>query len=272
MSMDLSGIKMLVTDMDGTLLDSKGAVSTEFFELFSELKKLDVLFVAASGRQYFSIRHKLAAIENDIHIIAENGGMTLHQGVELASVIMQPEQVAMVLEGCKDITDCYTILCGKKGAYIKTDDAEFLETLAEYYNQFTVVDDLATITDDQFMKIAIYHGAGSEANLYPSLKHLEDRLSVKVSAEHWLDISLDSTNKGNALEALQNKFGITQDETIAIGDYNNDLEMLTKATYSFAMENAHPNVKKAANYSTKSNDNNGVEYIMQQVIAAKKQR
>ncbi len=255
--------------MDGTLLNSEGLVSTEFFELFKELKSLDVLFVAASGRQYYSIRHKLGTIEKDIHIIAENGGMTLHQGVELASVVMTQDNVIMILDSCKQIEECYIVLCGKKGAYIHRSQQEFINTLAEYYNQFTVVDDLYAIEEDEIMKIAIYHNDGSETNLYPHLKHLESHLSVKVSAANWLDVSLHQTNKGNALELLQKEYDITQDETVAIGDYNNDLEMLTKAHYSFAMENAHPNVKKAANYTTKSNDENGVEYIMQKIIKAK---
>lgn len=57
---------------------------------------------------------------------------------------------------------------------------------------------------------------------------------------------------------------------MVFGDYNNDLEMMTTAKYSFAMQNAHPNVKAVANYTTKSNNENGVEYILQKMIDAKK--
>ena len=53
---------------------------------------------------------------------------------------------------------------------------------------------------------------------------------------------------------------------MVFGDYNNDLEMLQLADFSFAMANAHPNVKKTANYSTKSNDELGVESILEKVI------
>ena len=53
---------------------------------------------------------------------------------------------------------------------------------------------------------------------------------------------------------------------MAFGDYHNDLEMLNIAKYSFAMENAHPDVKEIANHETLSNDELGVEYILAKVL------
>ena len=58
---------------------------------------------------------------------------------------------------------------------------------------------------------------------------------------------------------------------MVFGDYNNDIEMLELAHFSYAMQNAHPNIIKAANYSTKTNNENGVEYILEKLIEAKEQ-
>ncbi len=69
---------------------------------------------------------------------------------------------------------------------------------------------------------------------------------------------------------LQNQLNILKEETMVFGDYNNDLKMLELADFSFAMENAHPNVKNVANYQTKSNDEQGVEFILEQVIKSRK--
>ena len=71
------------------------------------------------------------------------------------------------------------------------------------------------------------------------------------------------------MQLVQQKLGISKEETMVFGDFNNDLEMLACADYSFAMENAHPNVKKIANYSTKSNDEFGVEFVLEQLLKAK---
>ena len=73
--MDLSKVKLVVSDMDGTLLNSKGEVSALFFDLFKKLQKQNILFCAASGRQYHSIVNKLATIKDEIYVIAENGAI-----------------------------------------------------------------------------------------------------------------------------------------------------------------------------------------------------
>jgi hypothetical protein len=77
--MNLSKVKLVVSDMDGTLLNSKGEVSPLFFTLFTKLQKHQIHFCAASGRQYNSIVHKLAPIKENITIIAENGGIVKQQ-------------------------------------------------------------------------------------------------------------------------------------------------------------------------------------------------
>lgn len=119
----------------------------------------------------------------------------------------------------------------------------------------------------EILKIAIYHNESSEKYIYPKVAHLEGELKVKVSGENWVDISSPDAHKGHALKKVQELNGISPEETMVFGDYNNDLEMMALAKFSFAMENAHPNVKEAANYHTDSNDDFGVEKILQLMLA-----
>ena len=81
--MNLSNVKLVVTDMDGTLLNSKHEVSPLFFEQFEQLKAKNIQFVAASGRQYHSILDKLKSIKEHITIVAENGAYVVKNGEEL---------------------------------------------------------------------------------------------------------------------------------------------------------------------------------------------
>lgn len=270
--MDLSNIKLVATDMDGTLLNSRGEVSQSFYHLFEELRALDVTFVAASGRQYYSIIHKLNAIKDDIMVIAENGALTMHKDEELQTTEIDRETYVELLDISKKLEGSQVILCGRKKAYIEDYGQDFRHMLDEFYGRYEVVEDLYQVLDDQYLKIAICNQNGSEEYLYPALKHLENRLKVKVSGKVWLDLSHNNANKGYALKNLQQKLDIAPQETMVFGDYNNDLEMMSQATYSFAMQNAHPNVKAVANYSTKSNDENGVEYMLTKMIAAKKSK
>ena len=263
--MDLSQVKMVVTDMDGTLLNSAHEVSERFFELFQELQKRKILFVAASGRQYNSIVDKLYPIKDDIIVIAENGGLVMYKEAELLATILATDKRNDVLGILQGVEKIHPVLCGKQNAYLTGHSPSFIALLRQYYSEFEIVEDLEQV-DDEILKIAIYHFESSERFIYPSVKHLEPGLKVKVSGQHWVDISSPNANKGFALQQVQERFGIKPNETMVFGDYNNDLEMLAMADFSFAMKNAHPNVLEVANYTTTSNDDFGVERILEKLL------
>lgn len=263
--MDFSKIKMVVTDMDGTLLNSNHEVSDQFFELFKVLKSKGILFVAASGRQYNSIIDKLESIKDDIIVIAENGGFAMEQEIELLATPLTKNHVLEILKTLDQIPNIHPVLCGKNKAYLSNKSDKFAKKLGEYYTEFEILDNLNDF-NSEVIKIAIYHFESSEQHIYPFVKHFEEQLKVKVSGENWLDISNMNAHKGFALEKVMKSYNIKSDEVMVFGDYNNDLEMLALSDYGFAMENAHPNVKKAAKYSTLSNDENGVEHILKLLI------
>lgn len=251
--------------MDGTLLNSKHEVSSKFFLLFEELKKRDIKFVAASGRQYNSIVDKLDAIKDDIIVVAENGAFVKRQEQELLATPLNYATIKNTIELLKNVEGIHPVLCGKNNAYINGNSDDFVNKLREYYSEFSILNDIASY-DGEVLKIAIYHFESSEKYIYPLVNHLESELKVKVSGENWLDISHMNANKGYALQHIQEKFGISRQETMVFGDYNNDLEMLAMADFSFAMANAHPNVTAAANFKTKSNDEYGVETVLEQLL------
>ena len=86
--MDFSKVKLVVSDMDGTLLNSNHEVSPEFVSIFKQLQKHNITFVAASGRQYPSMAEKLHMMKDAIYIIAENGGITKHKEKVLGALAL----------------------------------------------------------------------------------------------------------------------------------------------------------------------------------------
>jgi Cof subfamily protein (haloacid dehalogenase superfamily) len=178
---------------------------------------------------------------------------------------MEPNLTRDILKRVKKLPNVLAILCGKKSAYIDNDDPAFVERLSMYYDEYTVVNNLLHVNDDDFLKIAICDLAGAEQNSYPHFLEYKNDLQVKVSGNVWLDLSHKSAHKGKALDVVQKKFGIAREHTMVFGDYLNDLEMMGEAHFSFAMENAHPEVKNAAKFMTSSNDNRGVLDILEQL-------
>lgn len=265
--MTTTNIKLIATDMDGTLLRSDHSLSPEFETIYTALKAHNILFVPASGRQYYSIINYFPAMKNDLAIIAENGTYVTYKGEELFVDELNRDIVHSIIKEVRKIEGAHLVLAGKNAAYVESTDAEFLDYFKNYYDKNCWVEDLTKIKNEQFIKIAVQHNGGTEQFVYPKLINFEQHnLKVVVSGEVWLDIMNTKSNKGVALKALMDKLDIKSEEIMVFGDFMNDLEMLSLTKNSYAMENAHQLVKDNANYSAPSNDENGVIQIIKQYL------
>ncbi|MDN5304948.1 MAG: hypothetical protein PWP46_1834 [Fusobacteriaceae bacterium] len=258
-------VKLIATDMDGTLLNNNHEIDKEFWDVLDEIKKKKILFCIASGRQYYNLLERFHDHKDDILFIAENGNYVAYKGEEIFSNSIDKNIIPEFIELVRKIDECYIVLCGKKSAYVENNYEPFLNEVRKYYAKYEIVDDLEKI-DDDILKVAIYDFKGSEHNVYPHFKKFEDKYKVVVSAKHWLDIMIPNGNKGVAIQQVQKKYNITKEETMAFGDYLNDLEMLENSGYSYAMENAHPKLKEIAKYIAQSNENNGVVKALKEVL------
>lgn len=255
---DNSMIKLIASDMDGTLLDGNGKLNEEFFHVFKKLKKNNIIFAAASGRQYFNLAENFKPVKDDMLFICENGTYVLHKDKELYSNVLDKSYVDALIEHGRTIEGCELVLCGKKSAYIEKSYEKFITEVEKYYFKYTIVDDLTTV-DDDILKVTLCDFLGAKENSNNIISPTWGaKLHVAVSGQIWLDITNKGANKGVALEHVQEKLNVSYGETMVFGDYYNDLEMLKKAHYSFAMENAPEEVKESSNFVAKSNINNGV--------------
>ncbi|WP_312077373.1 Cof-type HAD-IIB family hydrolase [Chryseobacterium sp.] len=255
----MNDIRMIVTDMDGTFLNSKYEVSPDFPKIYQELKKRNILFVPASGRQMSGITKYFGDIENEIGFIAENGGYVIYQNKEVFADSLSQNSIAQIIKTIREIPDARAVLSAKESSYYESNDQAFVDYFTRYYTKNEKKEDLTQHIDDSIFKIAVYHPVSSEEFLYPILKKFENEdLAIVVSGKNWVDIMNKHTNKGIAIEKLQKSLNISPSQTMAFGDYLNDIEMLKNAEYSFAMKNAHPSVKEAAKFEACSNDHFGV--------------
>jgi Cof subfamily protein (haloacid dehalogenase superfamily) len=265
--MDFSQIKLVVSDMDGTLLNSKGNVSNKFFSLFEKLQEKNIHFCAASGRQHNSIISKLATIQDQIYVIAENGGVVKQGETTLLSQFLDVQKVQEIIPILRTIAGANMVLCCDNSAYIESKDERFINLFQEYYHSFQQVEDVMEIAKTiPVFKIAVYHFDSSEKFIFPVVQDFKNDVLLKISGQHWLDISDEKANKGNALKEVQKILNVTKQETLVFGDYHNDIEMMQESNFSFAMKNAHEDIKKIAKYITESNNNFGVEMVLEKLV------
>ena len=250
-------IKFIATDMDGTLLNSNNEIHADFYPMFQSLKEKDIIFAAASGRQYYNLLERFKDIKDDMMFIAENGTFVVYKGKELIVNSLEKNIANELIEIGRTIPNSYVILCGKNSAYIESHDERLIKQTAKYYERYKIVEDLTSI-DDDILKVTICDFNGSENNSNNYFDEYRDKVQITVSGEIWLDIVAKGINKGVAINEIQNLLNIDYKETMVFGDYLNDLEMMSSAYHSYAMANAHDTLKKAARFIAKSNDENGV--------------
>ncbi|GLQ70867.1 Cof-type HAD-IIB family hydrolase [Vibrio penaeicida] len=264
----LEKIKFIATDMDGTLLDSSKNLPSEFYDIFHALREKEVLFAAASGRQYYSLLSMFESIADDMLFIAENGAIVMHQGKELYSAVIPKEEVHDIVVTVREIENSDIVLCGKDSAYIETNDPSKFEEIQNYYHRVKNVEDLLDV-DDEFIKIAILNYEGTEEHVYPVVSEkFGDSHQVVVSAKIWLDFMHKDASKGTAIRHLQKMFDFDFEQSMSFGDYFNDVEMLKETYHSYAMENAHPEIKALARFEAPHQDKQGVLTVIKEKVLA----
>lgn len=258
-------IKLVVTDLDGTLLDNNKNINPGFWELYPKMVDKGIMFSIASGRQIFNLEETFAPIAEKTLFIAENGTYVRYQGKDLHINPMDKASTTGFISLARKITDAYMVLCCKNAAYIENKKPSFVKEVAKYYSKVVFTDDL-TFVDDTILKLAIFNADNAEVNIYPHFKHLSEKFKVVVSGNQWMDISHISANKGSAIEQIRKKLGFKRDEIMAFGDFLNDYEMMEVAGHSYAMKNAHPEIIKISRFITQfDNNNNGVVETIRKV-------
>jgi Cof subfamily protein (haloacid dehalogenase superfamily) len=259
-------IRLIAADLDGTLVDDEKRIHDEFWPLVDELHARGITFCPASGRQYYNLLQMFEDVAEEVVFLAENGTYVVARGKEISSDCMSLDVARRVCARVREIPSAGAVLCGKLSAYVERTDEEFLCHVRPYYARELIVPDLTAVEGDHVLKVAIYDFVSSERNAAPRLEEFRATQQVAISGPHWVDVMSPTANKGRALEQVQRALGVTRDQTMAFGDFLNDLEMMDAATYSFAMANAHPLLKERASWVAPTNNANGVVRTIRTVL------
>ncbi|WP_286760516.1 HAD family hydrolase [Salegentibacter sp. UBA1130] len=264
-------IKLIVTDMDGTLLNDEHEIHPDFWEIEELLNNKGIMFAVASGRQFYNLESKFERIKDRMMFFAENGTHVVHKGRDLYVNPLDKTAAMDFVKKGRELSNTHLVLCGKNSAYIESKDDSFFNEINKFYKKIKKVDDLTQV-DDTFLKVTFCNFNGVEENTYPHLEEYANYYKVAIAAHVFIDITSITANKGNAISGIQEELNISSEETLVFGDYLNDLEMMQNAKYSYAMKNAHPEIIKASKYLTNfDNNENGVLKTIEELGLLKKE-
>lgn len=258
-------IKLVAFDMDGTVLNSRLELPQGLFSLIE--KHTDIKFVVASGRQYYSLLKIFEPVADRMIFIAENGSIIMEKGRALHINPIKPCHVSDVLERVRDNPDIYPVLGCEKTAYVENAPKDVLDDIRPYNARLDIVDNIDSVIGiDNVLNFALYSYKKASENIMPRLNNISPEIKAVLSAESWVDVINVNVNKGSAIKIIQDLYGINKEECAAFGDYMNDYELLQSCGESYAMENAHEELKKYAKYIAPSNDDEGVVQVLKKIL------
>jgi Cof subfamily protein (haloacid dehalogenase superfamily) len=261
-------VRLVVADMDGTLLDEQGRIPAAFWPVLERLRERGIAFAVASGRQYATLAGLFGSATGGITFISENGAHVVRDGSVLHANRIDPGFCRSLVLSVRRLArqhDVGLVWCGRRAGHVERRDAGFVREAARFYHRLELADDLTEV-DDPAVKFAVYDGAGDGA-VAAAVGRACHPHTVVTSARHWMDVMAPGLNKGVAVRQLQRDLGVSARQTLAFGDYLNDLEMLDAAEHSFAMANGHPEVLRRARHRAPSNRDAGVVDVIDRVLA-----
>ncbi len=264
-------IKLICTDIDGTLVKDGGSeLPKGFAGLVRELKKRGILFAAASGRPYSSIKHLFKDVAEDIIYICESGCLVIDGGEVLYSKCLDEKDKTEILEHMRSKKDSDYFASGIKRAYCEKSESKMHKWVRDSYKTDLIcVDDILKV-DDEIIELEFYDEKDAKKAIGEDfLKKYDGRGSVKAmdAGYMWVVCIRSDAGKGTAVKAICEKYGINKEEVMAFGDSQNDKDMLLAAGESYAMETASQEIKQAAKYTAPNWEHNGVyETIKNRVL------
>jgi Cof subfamily protein (haloacid dehalogenase superfamily) len=239
-------IKMIVTDLDGTLLRSDKTISNYTIDILRKLREEGVKIVFATARSMAYLTDYLSQIEID-GLCFSNGSAVMENGIEIKRCTFEKEDQQAIISRLKNDKTVYRI--SAKNA------------VHSYYNGLSVNDsdvyyDFPHDGSELFSSISFR--SSKPESVLDFLNTLSGIHYYRVTGEELTDILPKSASKWNAIRFLSEKWHIHTSEIVCFGDDFNDIEMLENCGIGVAVSNALDEVKTVSNYICDSNDEDGV--------------
>jgi len=266
-------IKLIATDMDGTILDSQGLLDLPRLEkILDRLEEKGIRFVIATGNEIHRVRQLLGHLTDRVVLIVANGAKIFENNQLIQVETWDDELVEKALTFFKG-QECQNqfVITSMNGGFVKegtifTQLDKFMtpEMIELFYQRMNFVEELHPELFGGVLKMSLVVGEDRMDQVQEDFNQVFNGYVQAVSSGYGcLDIIQDGIHKAWALQELLKRWNIKSEEIMAFGDSENDVEMLELAGIAYAMENADEKAKAVATDIAPANSQGGVYQILE---------
>ncbi|SNX52731.1 Cof-type HAD-IIB family hydrolase [Thermoanaerobacterium sp. RBIITD] len=260
--------KMVVVDVDGTLLNNNREITTITRDSVKKFRNMGGIFTLATGRGIKSASPYIEALNLDVPVILFNGCIIYHPFEKkiLYKRFLPDTLYKLIAELWQ--TGRYNVnmlVFSLDGIFVKEITDIIRLYMAIDHVQCDVVEDMTCL--NSIIKVMLIGNTKVSMQLVHDLKNMsKEPFTYVQSDEFFIEILPFSVTKGTTLKKLCELINININNVVAIGDQDNDKEMICTAGYGIAMGNADEKLKKCAKYIAKTNIQNGVSDVLEKIM------
>ena len=266
-------IKIIATDMDGTLLDPRGQLDLPRLEkIIDQLDRRGVRFVIATGNEIHRMRQLLGHLAERVVLVVANGARIFENNELLQAQTWDDDMVDKALAHFKG-RECQDqfVVTAMNGGFVKegtvfTELDKFMtpEMIELFYQRMNFVEELESHLFGGVLKMSLVVGEERSDSVLEEINQLFNGSVQAVSSGYGcIDILQAGIHKAWGLQELLKRWDIKAEEIMAFGDSENDVEMLQLAGIAYAMENADDKAKAVATDFAPSNSQAGVYQVLE---------
>ena len=266
-------IRVIATDMDGTLLDPKGQLDLPRLEkILDKLDQCDIRFVIATGNEVHRMRQLLGHLADRVVLVVANGARIFENNELIQAQTWDDAMVDKALGHFKG-RECQDqfVVTAMNGGFVKTGTVfteldKFMtpEMIEKLYQRMNFVDEFDPNLFGGVLKMSMVVGEERLDSVLQEINDLFDGHVRAVSSGYGcIDILQDGIHKAWGLVELLKRWNLKPEQIMAFGDSENDIEMLELAGISYAMENAEEAVKRVATKVAPANSQAGVYKVLE---------
>ncbi|MGX7073577.1 Cof-type HAD-IIB family hydrolase [Falseniella ignava] len=266
-------IKLIATDMDGTLLDPKGQLDLLRLEkILDQLDQRGIRFVIATGNEIHRMRQLLGRLIDRVVLVVANGARIFENNQLVQAQTWDDDMVdkALVFFKGRELENQF-VVTSMNGGFVKkgtifTELDKFMtpEMIEQLYRRTNFVEELKSDLFGGVLKMSLVVKEEYPSAILQEINQLFDGRARAVSSGYGcVDIMQEGIHKAWGLQELLNRWKLTPGQIMAFGDSENDVEMLELAGISYAMENADDKAKAAATDLAPANSQAGVYQVLE---------